>query len=266
MKSRTRSVLAIVLVAIAIATDAQAATLKDIVKRNELVMCAQADALPFSRQGGDIEGFQIELGRAVAAGLGVPLHVHFMRLHREPRRGECDVLMTVAVQATAEADASYRTTRAYMSYRPVFVVRQSRTSVASIDALAPGKVAVQSGSWAHFMMTQRSIPVWVRFRTDEEIIGAVVDGDADGGIVSGFALGWYLKNHPGAPIRHAAELPLEGDLGYDIAIGIMDNDQRLVDRIDAILDDLAERGFIASTLRGYGIELQPPRRASGVPE
>jgi polar amino acid transport system substrate-binding protein len=251
------------MLALAAATGLRAAPLGEILDRNELVMCAQAHALPFSRQDGTLEGFQIELGRALAAELGVALRVHFMHLHREPRRKECDALMSVAVPREADADVDYRTSDPYMAYRAVLVVHRSRSAVRALTDFAPGRVAVPSGSWAHFLLTGQNVPVWVRFRTDEEIIGAVESGASEAGIVSNFGYGWYRQRHPEAAVREAVEHALDGDLGFDVAVGLMDADQALVDRVNAALERMAESGVISATLARYGIALEPPARAAG---
>jgi polar amino acid transport system substrate-binding protein len=235
--------------------------LSEILKRNELVMCAQADALPFSRQGGALEGFQVELGRALATELGVALRVQFMLLHREPRKGECDVLVSVAVPRRQDADVDYQISHPYMAFRPVLVVHRSRPALKSLEDFAPGRVAVQSGSWAHFLLTQRNIPVWVRFRTDEEIVDAVETGAAEAGIVSNFGYGWYRKGHPDAAVREATELALNDDLGFDVAVGLMGADQALLDRVNAGLARMSDAGIIAAALARYGIALEEPMGA-----
>ena len=42
-------------------------------------------------------------------------------------------------------------------------------------------------------------------------------------------------------------------LGFDVAIGMIRTDQALVDRVNAILNELAESGVIAATLGRCGI-------------
>jgi len=110
-------------------------------------------------------------------------------------------------------------------------------------------------------LTQRDIPVWVRFRADEEIIAAVATGAAAAGLVSNFGYGWYRKNHPDAAVRQASELTLDADLGFDVAVGLMGADQALVDRVNAGLTRMEEAGVIAAALARYGIVLEVPARA-----
>jgi polar amino acid transport system substrate-binding protein len=238
--------------------EASAAPLSKVLERRELVVCAQADALPYSSERGEQQGFQIDLARALATGLDVDLRVRYTRLHREPRRGECDAPITAAVPRHPGRDDDYRVSHAYMAYRPLLVVAAGQPPVTSLEALAPGHIAVQSGSWAHYLLTERGIPLWVRFLTDAERLAAVEDGDASGAIVSNFEYDWYRHRHPAAPLRAASELPLDEDLGFDVAVGLMDADQALVDRVDAALRRLIEGGTVDAALARYGITRLPP--------
>lgn len=102
----------------------------------------------------------------------------------------------------------------------------------------------------------------MRFRTDEEIIGAVESGAAEAGIVSNFGYGWYRKRQPDAGVRVATEYLLDEELGFDVAVGLMDADQVLIDRVDAALRRMNEAGVIGAILARYGIELEPPAGAA----
>ncbi len=244
---------------------AGAAPLAEVLKRNELVICAHANALPYSRMNGSPAGFQIDLGRVLAGHLGVALKVHFMRLHREPRKRECDALMSVAVPGAQSHESAFLVSDPYMVYRPIVVVPKSRQLTASLEEFAPGHVAVQRGSWAHYLLTQRSIPVWVRFRTEKEIIAAVESGQAEAGIASRIAYGWYMKNHTEAPRREAVELELDKSLGFDVGIGLMSADQALLDRVNRAIARMRQAGTFAEVLARYGIALEAPFALNSVP-
>lgn len=249
------------LTAAGVAAQADAGTLADVLKRKALVVCAQADALPYSREGGDPEGFQVDLARALAADLDVALQMRFTRLHREPRRGECDALITVAVPRDAGRGSDYRMTNPYMMYRSLLVVRESRPEVAALEGFAPGRIAVQSGSWAHYLLTERGIPVWVRFRSDDDMMDAVESGKAEAAIVSNIGYGWYRQRHPDSPVRAASAPALDEDLGFDVAVGLMDADVALLDRINDALSRLSEAGVVDATLARYGITRLRPSSA-----
>lgn len=262
LRCRQLAVVLAVFIAAACGRPSTAAPLNEIIRRNELVICAHANALPFSQQGGASAGFQIELGRALASELGVALRVQFMHLHREPRPRECDALVSVAVPKNPNADLDYRVSEPYMAYQSVLVVHQNTPPIRSLEDLGTGTVAVQSGSWAHYLMTQHEIPVWVRFRTDDEIIRAAETGQAHAGIVSNFSYDWYLRGHPQAAVREASEFTFNDDFGYDVAVALMEADQLLLDRVNAGLARMRDGGIIAGVLERYGIRFEPPSGTS----
>ncbi|HEX7955040.1 MAG TPA: transporter substrate-binding domain-containing protein, partial [Burkholderiales bacterium] len=146
----------------------------------------------------------------------------------------------------------------YMAYRSVLVVRKEEAPVRSLADLARGPVAVQSGSWAHYQFTQHGIKVWVRFRTDEDIIQAVENGDAHAGVVSNFGYEWYVHGHPQAAMRAATEFGFDPDFGYDVAVGLMEADAALLERVNAALAQMRENGTISQVLSRYGITALPP--------
>ena len=66
--------------------------------RGVLSQCAHANALPFASKTADPPGFQIELGRALAADLGVQLSVEWVTSGVQFRAVDCDIVLdTIAV-------------------------------------------------------------------------------------------------------------------------------------------------------------------------
>ena len=56
-------------------------------------MCANPDALPYASEKADPPGFQIELGRAIAAGLGVRLETLWILPRYRASLVNCDILL-----------------------------------------------------------------------------------------------------------------------------------------------------------------------------
>ena len=76
-RSALRAFAAAVLVAGACAP-VTARTLEEIRSLGEISMCANPDALPHASEKGDAPGFQVEIGRALAAALGVRLKIDWI--------------------------------------------------------------------------------------------------------------------------------------------------------------------------------------------
>jgi polar amino acid transport system substrate-binding protein len=127
----------------------------------------------------------------------------------------------------------------------------------TLDRFRGGHVAVPSGSWAHKLLDERGIPVWVRFRTDPEIADAVARGDADAGIVSDLAAGWYRLRHGDAGI-HVADTLLDADeFAFDVAIDLLDTDASTLERVNTIVRSRLADGAIARIGQRYG-SYHPP--------
>jgi polar amino acid transport system substrate-binding protein len=139
----------------------------------------------------------------------------------------------------------------------VVVDTGGRGPVDSLDALRDRHVAVPSGSWAHRYLDARGIPVWVRFRTDPEIIDAVVRGAADAGVVSDVAAGWYRQQAGAANLRVLDTLLDPDEFGFDVAIDLLDTDAATLARVNGIVRARLDDGAIAAIGRRYGA-YRPP--------
>src|SRR5215203_4477951 len=82
---------------IAVAAPAGARTLAEVQARGEISMCANPDALPHASNRPDSPGFQIEIGRAVAAAMGMPLHVDWIIPRMRANLVDCDMLFDTIV-------------------------------------------------------------------------------------------------------------------------------------------------------------------------
>ena len=74
-------------------SNVEARTLAEIKAKGAISLCANPDALPYASEKADPPGFQIELGRALAAGLGVSLEMQWILPRRRASLVNCDVLL-----------------------------------------------------------------------------------------------------------------------------------------------------------------------------
>jgi polar amino acid transport system substrate-binding protein len=242
------------------AATAQARTLPEMAASNGFVICAAPDDMPFSRRDGTPAGLYVDLGRLVASDLGLPLGVRWIPRRELARRVGCDAIMGTAVVKAADPDhiTSWRNVPTIPWMRAgAVVVDAGRAPVATLDALRTGHVAVPSGSWAHRWLDAHGVPVWVRFRTDPEIIDAVVRGDADAGVVSDLAAGWYRQQAGAANLRVLDTLLDPDEFGFDVAIDLLDTDAATLARVNAIVRARLADGAIAAIGMRYGA-YRPP--------
>jgi polar amino acid transport system substrate-binding protein len=239
---------------------AHARTLPEMAASNEFVICAAPDDMPFSRRDGTPAGLYVDLGRLVASDLGLALGMRWIPRRELAHRVGCDAIMGAAV--VKAADPGRVTSRRNVPTIPwmragAVVVDAGRGPAATLDALRDRHVAVPSGSWAHRYLDAHGIPVWVRFRTDPEIIDAVVRGDADAGVVSDLAAGWYRMQPGAARLRVLDTLLDPEEFGFDVAIDLLDTDAATLDRVNAIVRTHLADGAIAALGRRYGA-YRPP--------
>ena len=98
---RGRALATLLLVASLAPFASQARTLEEIKAKGSISMCANPDALPYASAKADPPGFQIEIGRAIAQGLGVSLDLAWINnreqsreIARSPslRSGDCGIV------------------------------------------------------------------------------------------------------------------------------------------------------------------------------
>lgn len=248
--------LLMTLAGLAASAAASARPLAEMIATKEFIICAAPDEMPFSAQGTPATGLYIDLGDMVARDLGVALAVRWVPARQHVRRVKCDAVMGAAVLKAPDA-ASGQTMRSaltapYMRAMSVLIASERIGPISQLDQLRQYHVAAPSGTWAHKYLNDHAIPVWVRFRNDPEIIGAVMRGDAEGGIVSNLAIGWHRKVNGASGIRVFDQLLDPNEFGFDVAINLLDTDQAAVDKVNAILAARMKDGTIAAVTVRYG--------------
>ena len=245
---------------------AGAGTLADMRAKNSLSVCAHPDALPYSSNLPETPGFYIDVASLLAKNLDIPLEVNWVYTRANARLTDCDLYPGIAVLEDARQRASngpvppVLLSEPYMTQHLTLISRRPEAEVATLGGLRALQVAVPSGSWAHVQLVKAGIPVLVRFHDDQEIIGAVMNGLADAGIVSEAGLGWYQHNHPEARLT-ATEAPIaKFHLDFDIGVGLRQSDYSSLDSLNAVLVRMREDGTIKAILERYGIFYHPPVR------
>ncbi|UEM07879.1 transporter substrate-binding domain-containing protein (plasmid) [Skermanella rosea] len=257
---------AAVCLGLAVTGAASAGTLDDMRRAGRFAICAAPDALPFSSREPGPPGFQLELGEQIARGLGLDFEVTWIKSKEYAGRTGCDAFMSAASlpEDAAEraeagtAPASRRfprlLTRPYLPVRFVLVAPVSRDDIRELDDLRTGHVAVPSGSWAHYVLNERGIPVRVRFTTDAEILAAVAAGEVDAGVVSLPGLGWYRTRTGDRAIDAVKGVTVDPSLDYEAAIALRRSDLATVRAVESVLDRLEADGSLARILGKYGLD------------
>jgi polar amino acid transport system substrate-binding protein len=261
MIRRSRHLAAIggILAVLCLAAPSGAGSLEDVLARKTLHVCAHPDALPFSSQDRTQPGFQLELAEAVARTLGVGLTVDWIVFTRHARRTNCDAVMGAIVQAKGEGRrprGGAQLSKPYLSNGYVFVVPRAST-VSRPEDVKDGKIGVEHTSWPHHEFDVRGIAT-SSYLTQIEILEALAKGEVRAGMVTDAYLGWYLKQHPGGAVKVADAFVRDPELQWNVAVRLVNADQRLREAVDQAIDRLTTERVIQTILARYGISYRPP--------
>jgi polar amino acid transport system substrate-binding protein len=253
-----RCVVLASLLALCGATTATARSLEAIRQRGALTLCAHPNALPFASRRGDVPGFQVEIARELAKRLEVSLEQHWVINSFQYRRADCDVILDAIADRAVLAEVGLRMSRPYHRSGVALAVGANST-VASLADLGSGqRVGVQVGSIVSMMLGKRGVKT-TPFAFEDDIMEALAKGEIDAAAVTPAAIGWFNQAHPNARVRRIPAFEDEPDLNWNVAVGMVNPDQKLRDGIDAALEALLADGTLARIYARYGVELQPPK-------
>jgi polar amino acid transport system substrate-binding protein len=252
-----RAALAAVLTVTLGTSGAMARPLDAIRDRGVLSLCAHANALPFASKTQDPPGFQIELARALAAALGVTLHVEWVVSGIQFRVADCDIVLDTIAVAEAQAERRLQLSRPYQRSGVGLAVRPDARGVAKFDDMIGHQVAVQGRSLAAMLLAQRGVRLTF-FGYEEEMVDAVARGEIEAAAVSPATAGYFNLRHPQTPVRFVHAYDTEPELRWNLAVGLRRADAPLRDAIDAAIDRLVTDGTVARIYSRYGIEHRPP--------
>lgn len=247
-------------------SNASARTLDEIKKSNSFTICASPEDLPFSAKDAATPGFYIEIAQKISAALGVELKIDWIPSREQIRHTTCDAVMGAAAadevvkfdETEKKAIRARILTVPYMTATVVLAMPAGHKEVRTIDDLNKLHVAVPSGSVIHKLLIDNGVPVWVRFRSDTEIMEAVLSGHADAGVVSQSRFGWYLKSKPQTSLVASDRVFDNPDLQYKVAIGLRRTNFETVTRINEILKRMMMEGEMAEILGKYGVKFVQP--------
>jgi len=265
MRMRIRSVraaaLAAFVVAVIIPALAGAETLGEIKRRNFLEVCANPDALPYSSQNSNPQGFQLDLARMVADDLGVGLRVDWIVYTRFSQRTNCDALMGVIVKDDGSGPRGVMLTVPYTGSGWVLVLPKDAPTVTRFEDVRGGKgIGVQYSSWAHYILDTRKLKTR-QYANDLEILDALSRGEISAGAVVNTYAGWYVHLQPNDGVKVASGYTPELDLRYNVALGLRTADRALVDAVNAVLRRRVDDGTIKGIFERYGVSYYAPFKA-----
>lgn len=229
---------------------AEDTSLTDVQTRGKLVLGLDASFPPmgFINDDGDIVGYDIDLAKEVCARLGVELvcqPIDWAAKDMELASGNIDCIWN-GMSITPAREESMALSQAYMNNQIVLLVCED--SYQSREDLAGKKMGVQSGSFAEEVLTTyeeyaeycASLDEVLDYQDYETAIMDMKNGQIDGIMIDLIVANAKIKNLEDDSLK---VIDAFADDLY--AIGFRKEDVALRDKVDEILNEMAEDGTLA---------------------
>ncbi len=237
---------------------AAARSLEQIKSSGSLSACLPANSMPFSRRNGEPQGFQVDVANAVAKQLGVSLEEEWVISPIQALRANCDLRLDVIADEEAQRASHLVLSKPYYRSGVALVTLPARGLKLVSQLSGSTKVAVMVGSITSMVLSQRHVGL-TTYAFEDEMLQAVVSGDADAAMVTPASAGYFNLVHP----EHKLDFVLPEDaadgMAWNIAIGMRRPDPSLRAAIDTAIDKLVADGTMASIYGRYGLTLTPPK-------
>jgi polar amino acid transport system substrate-binding protein len=241
-----------------VAFPGSARSLDAIRYRGTIGLCAHPNSLPFASRNGELPGFQLELGRALAQKLGVTLTPVWIIAPVQIRRADCDIVLDAIDNAEAQSEIGLTLSKPYYRGGVILAVRPDSRVASFQDLDARSRVAVQVGSLAAMLLNQRGVPTST-FGFEDEMLQAVAQEDVDAAAVTPAAAGYFNITHAEHALHMVGPDDRQPDLVWNVSIGMLKPDKELRSAIEAAIDQLQAEGAIERIYARYGMELHAPK-------
>jgi polar amino acid transport system substrate-binding protein len=244
-------------VALCLAGPAAARTLTEVKSLGAISMCANRDALPFASDKADAPGFQVEIARLIAQGLGVSLNIEWILPRRRANVVNCDMLFDT-VSDPAVHEGRLLVSRPYQRSGVALGLAPGAPSVSDYREIGPGrKVGVMINSLASVTLGKSGVST-SPYAFESDMIEDLVKGELYGIAVSSATLSYYISRHPESNLRLAHAFDSDPQLSWQVSIGLRKSDKALAEAVDQVLDRLLADGAITRIYSKYGVEHRAP--------
>jgi polar amino acid transport system substrate-binding protein len=233
-----------------------ARALAEVKLRGVISLCANPDALPYASDKPDAPGFQVEIGRALAARLGVKLQVLWIIPRLRAGLVDCDMLLDTIADPAAQR-GPIRLSQPYQKSGVAMALRPGLQARRFDDLAAASRVGVLVNSLASRSLNQRGLHT-VPYAFEADMVADLGKGELDACAVSPATIAYYIQQHPHAGLQYAHAYDSEPELQWNLAVGLRRSDDALVDAVNAALSQLGSDGTLAQIYGRYGVELRRP--------
>jgi ABC-type amino acid transport substrate-binding protein len=246
-----------VALALSAAGEAQARTLAEVKSLGAISMCANADALPYASNNPQAPGFQVELGRALAAALGVQLNVEWILPRRRANVVNCDLLFDTANDPEVH-EGRLLLSHPYQKSGLALGLRRDADPISDFKELKKGqKVGVMVGSIAA-MVLGKAGKSFSPYAFQSDMLEDLEKGEIYAAAVSAATMSYYIFQRPESGLRLAKAFENEPMLTWDVCVGLRKSDDALLAAVNQALDRLLDDGTVSRIYAKYGVEHRRP--------
>ncbi|MFL6580250.1 MAG: substrate-binding periplasmic protein [Burkholderiales bacterium] len=236
---------------------ADARTLTEVKSLGAITMCANRDALPYASNKPETPGFQIEIGRAIAEGLGVPLSIEWILPRRRANVVNCDMLLDNINDAEVN-EGRMRLSRPYQKSGLALGLRNDSDPISDFSELKKGqKIGVMINSYAAMVLGKAGKTI-SPYAFQSDMVEDLQKGELYGAAVSTPTMSYYILQHPESGLRVVHAFDSVPQLTWEVSVGLRKADAALVDAVNEILDKLISDGTLTRIYAKYGVEHRIP--------
>ena len=239
-------------------------------ERGTIVACADPYNLPFSSPDPNMPGFDVDIAREIAAGMGLEIAYHWVDtgtrggLSRAIRLSindnKCAFFMGVPDEPDMIEEYQEKKliiTRPYLGAGYVLVGKEGGPSPQTLAEVKDAKIGVIMFTIADMDLSAEG------FRTDpyrinEENLAALQKGEVDFSLILSSKAGWWLHQNPGSGLAIIEGFIPDPRMVYGLVIAVRRTEQDLQAAINEQLDKLVASGRIAEIVGKYGVPFLPP--------
>ena len=262
-------VLIVVIACAGVATAAPTA-LEKARERGTIVACADPYNLPFSSPDPNMPGFDVEIAKEIAAGMGLEIAYHWVDtgtrggLSRAIRLSindnKCAFFMGIPDEPDMLEEYEEKKliiTRPYLGMGYVLVGKEGGPSPQTLAEAKDAKIGVLMFTVADMDLSRegfRTDP----YRVNEENLAALQQGEVDFSLILSSKAGWWLHQNPGSGLAIVDGFTPDPRMQYGLVIAVRRTEQDLQAAINEQLEQLVASGRIAEIVAKYGVPFLPP--------
>ena len=239
-------------------------------ERGTIVACADPYNMPFSSPDPTMPGFDVDIAREIATGMGLDIAYHWADtgtrggLSRAVRLsindGKCAFFMGVPDEPDMLEEYEEKRldiTRSYVNMGYVLVGRTGGRSAKSLAEVKDAKIGVIMFTVADMDLSREGF-LTDPYRVSEENLAALQNGDVEFSLLLSSKVGWWLHQNPESGLEIVDGFTPDPRMDYGLVIAVRRTEQDLKAAINEQLEKMAASGRIAEIVAKYGVPFLPP--------